>query len=75
MKAPSIGRGGRGKQCHVTFVYSQGAAMLVPRGIKAEDAVYLPSVETALSLVQDAGECRPCSGAEVGGQVLGGGGC
>jgi threonine dehydrogenase-like Zn-dependent dehydrogenase len=30
------------------------AAMLVPDGIAAEDACYLPAVETALSLVQDA---------------------
>lgn len=29
-------------------------AMLVPEGIAAEDACYLPAVETALSLVQDA---------------------
>ena len=27
---------------------------LVPHGISAEDAVFMPSVETALSLVHDA---------------------
>ena len=42
--------------------------MLVPRGVAAEDAVYLPSVETALSLVQDA---KPITGETV--QVVGAG--
>jgi len=47
-------------------IVDASAAMPVPLGIAAEDAVYLPSVETALSLVQDAREyvamvmwCRP----------------
>ena len=43
-------------------VVDQAATMLVPPGIAAEDAVYLPSVETALSLVQDA---RPLTGERV----------
>lgn len=29
--------------------------MVVPEGIAAEDAVFLPSMETALSIVHDAG--------------------
>jgi len=35
-------------------VASSDSIMMVPEGIDAEDAVYLPAVETALSLVQDA---------------------
>lgn len=38
-------------------IVDASAAMPVPLGIAPEDAVYLPSVETALSLVQDAREC------------------
>lgn len=42
-------------------VVDRGAIQLVPRGIIAEDAIFMPSVETALSLVHDAhvrvGEC------------------
>ena len=33
---------------------ANGGLMLVPDGISAEDAVFLPSVETALSLIHDA---------------------
>lgn len=44
--------------------------MLVPEGIAAEDACYLPAVETALSLVQDA---SPIVGENIAvyGQVSG----
>ena len=37
-------------------VVDQAATIIVPHGIEPQDAVYLPSVETALSLVQDARE-------------------
>lgn len=37
-------------------IVDASAAMPVPLGIAPEDAVYLPSMETALSLVQDARE-------------------
>lgn len=33
--------------------------MLVPEGIGAEDAVYMPSMETALAIVHDAGQSAP----------------
>jgi len=42
--------------------------MIVPPGIKAEDAVYLPSLETALSLVHDA---KPLIGETI--NVIGAG--
>ncbi|CAM9555661.1 unnamed protein product, partial [Phaeothamnion confervicola] len=35
-------------------VVDYDSVMLVPEGIAAEDAIYVPAVETALSLVQDA---------------------
>jgi threonine dehydrogenase-like Zn-dependent dehydrogenase len=35
-------------------VADQSSVVLVPRGIPAEDAVFMPSMETALSLVHDA---------------------
>ena len=35
-------------------IVDRDAIQLVPRGISAEDAIFMPSVETALSLVHDA---------------------
>jgi len=35
-------------------IVDKGDAMLVPEGIDAEDAIFLPAVETALSIVHDA---------------------
>ena len=35
-------------------IVDRDAVQLVPRGIRAEDAIFMPSVETALSLVHDA---------------------
>jgi threonine dehydrogenase-like Zn-dependent dehydrogenase len=43
-------------------VVAASSLLVVPPGILAEDAVYFPSVETALSLVQDA---RPLAGERV----------
>jgi len=71
------GRGGREGERPLVFVFSphasrlvvdESALMIVPPGIQAEDAVYLPSVETALSLVHDA---KPLIGETI--NVIGAG--
>jgi len=49
-------------------IVDESAVMVVPPGIAPEDAVYLPSIETALSLVQDA---RPVIGETI--NVIGAG--
>ena len=50
------------------LIVDESALMIVPPGIQAEDAVYLPSVETALSLVHDA---KPLIGETI--NVIGAG--
>eukprot|EP00624_Nannochloropsis_granulata_P004474 evm.model.NODE_32138_length_12231_cov_25.266373.3 len=72
------GRGGRREgNAPLVFVFAahasrlivdESAVMVVPPGIAPEDAVYLPSVETALSLVQDA---KPLIGETI--NVIGAG--
>jgi 2-desacetyl-2-hydroxyethyl bacteriochlorophyllide A dehydrogenase len=51
------------------FVVDQDAVILIPAGMAADDAVFLPNMETAVNLVQDAspllGECALVLGQGV----------
>jgi 2-desacetyl-2-hydroxyethyl bacteriochlorophyllide A dehydrogenase len=58
------------------FLADEAAVVPVPRGIAAEDAIFLPNMETAVNLVQDAspllGECALILGQGVVGLLTAG---